>query len=155
MLTRNRLLAGASALAAASFVLPAWAQDTGASPPSPPGTTVTVALRDSVATIQLKLNSVPAGGSLVFPAGTYNFGGQTVRGKSGITIYASGVVTINNGPGAGTNGVFDFSNLQGWVVRGRTPSQGFVFNGSLVNATGASNFSVGNNVFSGQASNGL
>src|SRR3954467_526385 len=28
MLTRNRLLAGASALAAASFVLPAWAQDT-------------------------------------------------------------------------------------------------------------------------------
>jgi hypothetical protein len=155
MLTRNRLLAGASALAAASFVPPAQAQDTGASPPPPPGTTVAVALGDSVAAIQLKLNSVPAGGSLVFPAGTYNFGGRTVRGKSGITVYARGVVTINNGPSAGTNGVFDFSNLQGWVVRGLAPGQGFVFNGSLVNATGANNFSVGNNVFSGQASNGL
>src|ERR1051326_3380790 len=93
MLTRNRLLAGASALAAAS--LPAWAQDTGESPP-PSRTMVTVALGDSVATIRSKLSSVPAGGSLVFPAGTYNFGGQTVRGKSGITVHAAGIVTIDN-----------------------------------------------------------
>ena len=154
MLTRNRLLARASALAAASFVVPAWAQDRDASP-APPGAVVTVAPGDGMATIQSKLNSVPAGGSLVFPAGTYDFGGRTVRGKSGITVYASGIVAINNGPGAGTNGAFDFSNLRGWVVRGRAPGQGFVFNGSLVDATGASNFSVGNNVFDGQAGNGF
>lgn len=124
--------------------------------PFPIGTVVTLGASDNVGTVQSKLNSVPAGGSLVFPGGsTYNFGGQTVRGKAGITVYANGVVTINGAPGNGSNGAFDFGGLSNWTIRGRAPGAGFVFNGSLINASGAASYAVGNCVFNNQNSNGF
>src|SRR5262249_46205680 len=43
-----------------------------------------------------------------------------------------------------------------WTIGGRAPGQGFVFNGSLINATQAyGNWTVGNCQFNGQAANGF
>jgi hypothetical protein len=94
--------------------------------------------------VQAKLNSVPSGGSLVIPAGVTV---GALRGKSGVTIESDGAVTVN--------GNWDFSGLGGWTVRGKAPGQGFVFQGVRIDATGASRFAVGNNVFTGQPSNGF
>lgn len=117
---------------------------------------VTIAVRDTVATIQAKLNSVPVGGTLEFPAGTeLNFGGQTIRGKSGISVLANGTVTINGAPGPGTAGAFDFGGMAGWTLRGRAPGQGFVFNNTLVNADGSHQGAIGHCVFNNVADNGL
>jgi len=94
--------------------------------------------------VQAKLNSVPSGGRLVIPAGMTV---GALRGKSGVTVEADGAVTVN--------GNWDFSGLSGWTVRGKAPEQGFVFQGARIDATGASQFAVGNTVFSGQPSNGF
>jgi hypothetical protein len=118
--------------------------------PTPPAPVVSVSPSDSVVTIQAKLNALRPGGSLVFAPGSYAFSG-TLRGKNGVTLWADGVVTIA-GP---TAGAFDFSALSNWTVRGRRPGEGFVFRRTLLNATGASNFVVGNSIFQDIASNGL
>jgi nucleoid-associated protein YgaU len=111
---------------------------------------------DSAATIQSKLNSVQAGNSLVFTGGaTYDFGGTTIVGKSGVTIWADGPVVIANAPGAGTSGAFDFSGKSDWTIGGKAAGQGFVFNGSLVDATNASGWTIGNSQFNNQQSNGF
>ena len=66
---------------------------------------VMVAPTDTVAVIQAKLNSIPAGGTLAFPGDSaFDFNYRTVRGKSDITILANGPVTINGAPGPGTAG---------------------------------------------------
>ncbi len=127
-------------------------------PPVPnwPGTATRVAAGDSVATIQSKLNTVTAGNSLVFPANsTFTFDGGTVHGKIGVTLWADGVVIINGAPGSGSGGAFDFSGLTGWTIRGKAPGQGFTLNGTLINASNASGFKVGNCQFSNIASNGF
>ena len=111
---------------------------------------MSVSPSESVVAIQAKLNALRPGGSLVFAPGSYALGG-TLRGKNGVTLWADGVVTMT-GPAAG---VFDFSALSNWTVRGRKPGEGFVFSRTLVNATGASNFVVGNAIFQDIASNGL
>jgi Ca2+-binding RTX toxin-like protein len=121
-----------------------------------PGTITYVFPGDSPATIQQKLNSVLPGNTLMFQAGTYDFRHVTIAGKSGITIWANGRVFVNNAPGAGTKGAFDFSGKTDWTIGGRAPGWGFVFNGSLINATQAyGNWTVGNCQFNGQAGNGL
>jgi hypothetical protein len=121
-----------------------------------PGKITYVLPGDSPATIQQKLNSVLPGNTLMFQAGTYDFGHVTIAGKSGITIWASGKVVINNAPGAGTNGAFDFSGKTDWTIGGRAPGLGFVFNSSLINATHAyGNWTVGNCQFQSQVTNGL
>jgi len=121
----------------------------------PPGSRTFVYPADSMATIQSKLNSVTAGNSLVFTPGIYNFASTTITGKSGITIWSPGVATINSAPAAGTAGAFDFSSKSNWTIRGATTSSGFIFNTTLINATSASNFSIGNNIFNTIASNGF
>ena len=83
------------------------------------GNVVMVDPSDAVVAIQTKLNSVPAGGTLAFPANsTFNFNSRTVRAKSGITVLANGPVTINGAPGPGTGGAFDFGGMSNWTVRG-------------------------------------
>lgn len=118
---------------------------------------VLVAVGDSVATIQSKMNSVAAGGRLVFPAGSFAFGGTSIRGKSNTTIYAAGLCMIT-GPGTDTKGAFDISGLTGAVVRGQDTgqgaNQGFVFNGTCVNADNSVNCSVGRNRFQNTKSTG-
>lgn len=109
--------------------------------PKPPDPVTLIAAGDNV---QDKLNGVPSGGSLVIPAGV-SVG--ALRGKAGVTLWADGVVNVS--------GNFDFSNLSGWTVRGKSPGHGFVFNGCRINATGAHQFAVGNNVFNNQPSNGF
>jgi hypothetical protein len=110
---------------------------------------------DSVATIQSKLNALPSGGTLVFEGNTtFDFQGTTLVGKSGVTILADGPVDIVNAPGAGTRGAMDFSGQSGWTIRGRAPGEGFVFDRSLINATDAKDWAVGNCIFNGQAANG-
>src|SRR5262249_20172069 len=94
--------------------------------------------------VQAKLNSVPSGGRLVIPAGMTV---GALRGKSGVTVEADGAVMVD--------GNWDFSGLTGWTVRGKAPGQGFVFQRARIDATGASQFAVGNNVFTGQPSNGF
>jgi hypothetical protein len=117
---------------------------------------VMVAPTDTVAVIQAKLNSVPAGGTLAFPGDSaFDFNYRTVRGKSDITILANGPLTINGAPGPGTAGAFDFGRLSNWTLRGKMPGQGFVFNNTLVNADGAARCAVGNCVYNKQASNEL
>ena len=122
-----------------------------------PGAMTYVLPGDSAATIQSKLNSVQPGNSLVFTGGaTYDFGGATITGKSGITVWADGPVVIANAPGAGTQGAFDFSGQSGWTIGGNAPGNGFVFNGSLINATNASgDWTIGNAIFNNQQSNGF
>jgi len=128
----------------------------GQSTPATAGNAVAVAPSDTIAAIQAKLNSVPPGGTLEFPANSaFNFNGQTVRGKSGITVLANGPVTINGAPGPGTAGAFDFGGMSSWTLRGRAPSQGFVFNNTLVNADGSKQGAVGHCMFNNVASNGL
>jgi hypothetical protein len=126
-------------------------------PTDPPtdGSFIYVVAGDSPATIQSKLNSLQVGGTLVFQGNTtFDLRGTTITGKSGVTILADGVVNIVNGPGAGTSGAFDFSNMSDWTIRGRAPGQGFVFDGSLVNAVRARDWAVGNCTFNNQSSNG-
>jgi hypothetical protein len=109
---------------------------------------------DGAATIQSKLNALPPGGTLVFQGNTtFDFHGTTITGKSGVTLLADGPVNIVNAPGAGTNGAFDFSGKSDWTIRGRAPGEGFVFDRSLVNATGARHWAVGDSTFNYQASN--
>jgi hypothetical protein len=104
---------------------------------------VAVAPSDTIAAIQAKLNSVPASGTLEFPANSvFNFNGRTIRGRSGITVLAKGPVTINGAPGPGTAGAFDFGGLSSWTLRGGHPP-GFVFNNTLVNADGSKQGAVG------------
>ena len=136
----------------------AQAQQPSPVPSKPPaaGNIVMVAPTDTIAAIQTKLNSVPAAGTLAFPANSaFNFNGRTVRGKDNVTVWADGVVTINGAPGPGTAGAFDFGGMSNWSVRGRAIGAGFFFNGSLVNATSARNFLIGNCVFNSTPSNGL
>lgn len=123
---------------------------------APPGTVTYVQQGDSAATIQAKIDSVQPGGSLVFESGTYDFGGATIVGKSGVTVWADGHVVIDNAPGAGSGGAFDFSGQSDWTIGGNAPGNGFVFNGSLVNATNASGgWIIGNCIFNNQQSNGF
>jgi len=124
---------------------------------APPGAITYVLPGDSAATIQAKLNAVQPGNTLMFTGGaTYDFGGTTITGKSGITVWADGPVTIANAPGAGTSGAFNFSGQSDWTIGGNAPEQGFVFQGSLVDATDASgNWVIGNCQFNNQASNGF
>jgi hypothetical protein len=120
-----------------------------------------VAPADTIAAIQTRLNSVSTGGTLAFPANSaFNFNGRTVRGKSRITILANGPVIINDAPGPGSAGAFDFGGMSSWVVRGKAPGQGFIFNNTLINADRASGtatapWAVGDCVFNNVASNGL
>jgi hypothetical protein len=129
------------------------------STPTVAGNIVNVASTDTVAAIQVKLNSLPVGGTLAFPPNsTFNFGGQTVRGKSGITVLANGPVVINNAPksvGKGSPGAFNFSGLTDWTIRGKGQGLGFVLNGSLINAEGANRYAVGWIMFNDVPSNGL
>jgi hypothetical protein len=126
------------------------------SAPAAAGNAVAVAPSDTIVAIQAKLNSVPTGGTLEFPANSvFNFNGQTVRGKSGITVLAKGPVIINGARGRGTAGAFDFGGLSSWTLRGRAPGQGFVFNNTLVNADGSKQGAVGHCVFNNVASNGF
>jgi hypothetical protein len=120
------------------------------------GNPVMAAPIDTVATLQAKLNSVPVGGTLVFPANsTFDFNYRTVKGRSGVTLLANGPVTIDRGPGPGTAGAFDFGGMSDWTIRGALPGQGFVFNKTLINADDASHCAVGNSVFDRQPSNDL
>jgi hypothetical protein len=122
---------------------------------TPQGDATHVIAGDSAATIQSKLNALQPGGTLVFQGNTtYDFQGTTITGKSGVTVWADGPVNIVNAPGAGTNGAFDFSGQSDWTIRGRAPGEGFVFDRSLVNATGASRWAVGDSTFNYQDSNG-
>jgi hypothetical protein len=117
---------------------------------------VVVAPADTVAALQVKLNAVPVGGTLVFPANSsFDFDYRTIKGRPGITILARGLVTIDRGPGPGTAGAFDFGGMSDWTIRGAVPGQGFVFNDTLINADAASRCAVGNCAFSRQASNDL
>jgi len=126
------------------------------STPATAGNAVRVVPTDTVDAIQAKLNSVPAGGTLEFPPNSaFNFNGQTVRGKSSITVRANGPVTINGAAGPGTAGAFDFGGMSSWTLRGRASGQGFVFNNTLVNADGSKQGAVGHCVFNNVASNGL
>ena len=122
---------------------------------APPGAITYVLPGDSASTIQSKLNSVQPGNTLVFTSGTYDFGGTTITGKSGVTVWADGQVVIQNAPGAGTDGAFDFSGQSDWTIGGDAPGQGFVFQGSLINATNATNWTIGNSQFNHEASNGF
>lgn len=120
-----------------------------------PGSITYVHQGDTAATIQAKIDSVQQGSSLVFQSGTYDFGGATIVGKSGITVWADGPVVIDNAPGAGSSGAFDFSDQSDWTIGGKSPGNGFVFQGSLVDATNASgNWTIGNATFNNQQSNG-
>jgi hypothetical protein len=47
--------------------------------------------------------------------------------KSGVNVWADGVVTIIGAPGARSAGAFDFGGMLSWTIRGRAPGQGFVF----------------------------
>ena len=126
------------------------------SAPATAGNAVVVAPSDTIAAIQAKVNSVPAGGTLEFPANSvFNFNSHTVRGKPGITVLAKGPVIINGAPGPATAGAFDFGGMSSWTLRGRAPGQGFVFNNTLVNADGSKQGAVGHCVFNNVASNGL
>jgi hypothetical protein len=117
---------------------------------------VIVAPTDTVTTLQARLNSVPVGGTLVFPANSkFDFNYRTVKGRSGVTILANGLVTIDRGPGPGTAGAFDFGGMSDWTIRGALPGRGFVFNKTLINADDASRCAVANCVFNRQASNEL
>jgi hypothetical protein len=160
---RRVVLAGTalSVLSVSNFgsqVRQAQGQQPSPSPSTPPaaGKIVMVAPSDTIAAIQTKLTSIPAGGTLAFPANSaLNFNGRTVRGKSGITILANGPVTINNAAGPGTGGAFDFGGLSSWTIRGRAPGEGFVFNGGFVGAASSTGGTVGNCVFNNQPSTGL
>ena len=120
------------------------------------GNSVMVAPTDTVTTLQAKLNSVPVGGMLVFPASsTFDFNHRTLKGRSGVTILAKGRVTIDHALGRATAGAFDFGGMSNWAIRGALPGQGFVFNNTLINADGANSCAVGNCIFNRQASNEL
>jgi hypothetical protein len=70
-------------------------------------------------------------------------------------VWADGQVAIDNAPGAGSGGAFDFSGQKDWTTGGNSPGNGFVFNGSLVNATNASgNWTIGNSTLNNRQSNG-
>lgn len=87
-----------------------------------PGSITYVQQNDNAATIQAKINSVQSGSSLAFESGTCDFAGATIAGKSG-------PVVINNAPGAGSSGGFDFSGRTDWTIGGNSPGNGFIFNG--------------------------
>src|SRR5215510_14910157 len=108
-------------------------------------TTVTVTTSDTVSAIQSKVNSLLSGDTITFKAGTYDFHGVTVTGKSGVTFDTSGSVIITNAPGAGSAGAFNFAGKTDWIV------DGFTFNGSLVDADTASRWKVADCVFNDQA----
>jgi hypothetical protein len=158
---RRLLLAGTalpvlSILGCGSQLQQAQAQAPTRSAAPAAGNVVMVDSSDTISAIQTKLNLVPAGGTLAFPANsTFNFNSRTVKAKSGITILANGPVTINGAPGPGTAGAFDFGGMSNWTVRGKAPGQGFVFNGTLVNADSSTNGAVGCCIFNNAAANGL
>jgi hypothetical protein len=105
---------------------------TGPQPPAP-----VVGVSPATPNIQQVINNATSG-SIVFAAGSYPT--LSLRGKSGLTLWADGVVT---------GLAFDMSGLGGWVVRGKAPGQGFVFTKKL-NADNATNkFMVGNCQFKG------
>lgn len=161
MLRRRTAIAGAglSLLPLSHVVSQAQQAKEQPLPATKPANVVTVAETDSVFAIQVKLNSVPAGGTLAFPAGsTFDFHGQTVRGKSGVTLFAEGNVVINNAPrsaGSRSHGAFDFSGLTDWIIRGKGQDLGFVLNGSLINAEMAQRYSIGWITFNDVPTNGL
>lgn len=119
---------------------------------TPPGTLTYVTPGDSLATIQGKLNSVTAGNSLVFPAGSSFSLGGTLIGKSGITVWAEGTVTL-------TNGAWDFSGCDGFTIRGvsctQTTESGFVFDDVRINVHSATgDWVIANCTFQNHASAG-
>src|SRR5437763_7838663 len=98
------------------------------------GSVVGVDSSDTVFAIQAKLNSVPAGGALVFPANSsFNFNGRTIRGKSRVTILANGSAIIDGASGSGTAGAFDFGGRSNWTVRGNPHHWNGVFHLSIRN----------------------
>jgi len=72
-------------------------------PPVPHDDVTFVHAGDSAATIQSKLDALDSGGVLKFQGNTtFDFQGTSIRGKSGVTLWADGVVNVVNAPGAGT-----------------------------------------------------
>jgi len=125
----NRIVLGGQDDVGASFVT------TTTGPPAP---VTNVALGDTLAMVQTKLNAVPAGGSLRFPGG-YTITGS-LTGKSNITLWADDDVLVN--------GTMNFQNTAGWTIRGATPGHGFRFNGVRVNTNDANgNWFIGNCIF--------
>ena len=120
---------------------------------APPEPVTRVNAGASIDALQNAVNAWTSG-SLVLSAGGYNFGGRSLRLKNNIVLWADGICTINGAPGAGSAGAFDGSSLSGWTIAGNAPGQGFVLNGSMVNATSASNFVVACVIFNNQPSNG-
>jgi hypothetical protein len=123
---------------------------------APPEPVTRISAGASVDSIQSAVTACPAGGSVVLSAGSYNFGGRSVRLKAGACIWADGVCTISGAPGPGTHGAIDGSGLSGWTVGGKAAGQGFVFNGTgMVDATNARDFVVANATWNNLASNGF
>jgi hypothetical protein len=98
-------------------------------PTTPPGSQVVITSRDSLSTINAKIASLDRGDSAVFAAGAYTLGGIIV-GKSGVTLWAQGGVTLRNGD-------IDCSGKAGWTIRGLSPGNGFLFAGGRINAAHA------------------
>src|SRR5437867_3173447 len=69
---------------------------------------------DTAFAIQAKVNSVPAGGTLLMQAGTYD----GFIGKSGITVRAAGAVTIK--------GNVDFQKKSNWTLDGWVNGSGSI-----------------------------
>lgn len=135
--SRRRLISAGGAAAVLALGPNARAQ--------PAGRVSIVTATERIASIQAKLDAVPAGGTLVFPAMEVP---GPLRGKAGITLRADGVVT--------TAGTFNFDGLAGWTVRGRAPGSGFVFSGrNRIAAHSATNFSVGHCTFVDIEANGF
>ncbi len=146
---RRVVLAGTtlSVLSVSNFgsqVRQAQGQQPSPTPSAPPAARniVMVAPTDTIAAIQTKLNSVPAGGSLVLAAGTY----PGLIGRSNVTVWAAGPVTVN--------GNFDFTGQSNWAIRGADQNNRITFNGGLVAASLSNHAAIGWCVFNNQPSNG-
>jgi hypothetical protein len=100
-----------------------------------PGNTVLALPADSLPQLQKKVNGATDGSTVLFMAGNYDLNGS-LRGKANVTFAADGVCSLNGG-------MFDFSGLGGWTVRGKAPGQGFEFSASAsINADNASGLSA-------------
>jgi hypothetical protein len=119
---------------------------------APPEPAARIAAGASFDTIQAAVNDTTKK-SVVLAAGTYNFNGRSIRLRNGAVVWADGAVTINGAPGPGSTGAFDGGGLSDWVVTGKAPGQGFMLT-SMVNATSAQRFVVGNAKFTNLPSNG-